>query len=160
MADAGFNHLQTNAFTFTLQRMQATTFRITSAEVPSITVPPPSTGTQGATQYHPGSFTEFDELSLRFIVDEDLQNYEEIYHWITQQRYAIGTAYQPKSDAEKLLVSDGFLTTLTNKSNPNRTIYFKDMFPIALGSLAFNVQETPEPLTCWVTFRFSYFELR
>ena len=156
---ADFNTLSTNAFTFNLLRMPETTFRCTSAEVPSISVPAPDANSAASNQWFPGSATEFDEMSVKFIVDENLLNYEEIYHWITQQRFAKAGEWQSKSDKDTLLVSDGFLTTLTNNSNPNRVFYFRDMFPVALGSLSFDT-ENPTQATCFVTFRFSYFELR
>lgn len=156
---ADFNTLSTNAFTFNLLRMPETTFRCTSAEVPSISVPAPDSNSAASNQWFPGSATEFDEMSVKFIVDENLLNYEEIYHWITQQRFAKRGEWQSKSEKDTLLVSDGFLTTLTNNSNPNRVFYFRDMFPVALGSLSFDT-ENPSTATCFVTFRFSYFELR
>ena len=155
-----FNSLSTNAFTFNLLRMPETTFRCVSAEVPSISVPAPEQNSAAANQWFPGSATEFDQFSVKFIVDENLLNYQEIYHWITQQRYGIGADWQSKSEFDKLLVSDGFLTTLTNNSNPNKVFYFKDMFPVSLGSLAFDVEGGSAAITCFVTFRFSYFELR
>jgi hypothetical protein len=156
---ADFNSLSTNAFTFNLLRIPETTFRCTSVEVPSITVPAPDSNSGSSNQWFPGSATEFDEMSVKFIVDENLKNYEEIYHWITQQRYANKDSWKSISDSDKLLVSDGFLTTLTNNSNPNRVFYFKDMFPTAVGSLSFDT-ENPTQVTCYVNFRFSYFELR
>lgn len=156
-----FNLLQTNSFTFNLLRSKETTFRVTSCSVPAVSVPPAEDGYGGGTQYFPGTFNEFDPVTLRFIVDEDLKNYEEIYRWITQQRYAIGSDYIPKDESDKLLVSDGVLTTLTNNSRPNRAFYFKDMFPVELGSIDFDTTSgTTEPVTCSVTFRYSYFTLK
>lgn len=156
-----FNSLNSNAFTFNLLRIPETTFRCTSAEVPSISVPAPDQNSAASNQWFPGSATEFDELTVKFIVDENLNNYQEIYHWITQQRYGATTdGWQSASEKDKFLTSDGFLTTLTNNSNSNRVFYFKSLFPVSLGSLSFDTTDSPVPVTCFVTFRYSYFELR
>ena len=125
METYSYNLLQNNGFTFSLDRIPQTNFRVIAARLPGISVPPPNAGDPGATQYFPGSATEFDELSLDFLVDENLENYEEIYRWLTQQRFA-NKDFKPKTDRESKLVSDGVLVTLTNASNPNRTFYFKD----------------------------------
>ena len=155
------NFLQNNGFVFSLARIPQTTFRVTSCEVPSISVPPPQAGYPGADQYFPGTNSVFDSLSIKFLVDEDLKNYEEIYRWLTQQRFAIGKGFVEKNDKEEFLVSDATLVTMTNASNTNRIFYFKDVFPIDLGSLRFDTSVTQsEPISCTATFRFSYFELR
>jgi hypothetical protein len=152
------NNLQNNAFTFVLERIPQTIFRVTQCDVPSITVPPAGAGFPGSSQAFPGTFTEFDDITLTFIVDEDLQNYEEIYRWIVKQRFAENQV--PSSDIDVPYVSDGALTTMTNSSNPNRTFKFKAMFPVALGSIHFDTTvSSPEPVECTVTFKYSYFEL-
>lgn len=155
-----YNQLNSNAFTFNILRLPETTFRCTSAVVPTISVPAPDQNSGAANQWFPGSATEFDEFTVKFIVDENLLNYEEIYHWITQQRYGAAKEWRSKSDNDQFLTSDGFLTTLTNNSNSNRVFYFKDLFPVVLGSLEFETTATPGVLTCDVGFRYSYFELR
>lgn len=159
-APHNYNFLQNNGFIFSLERLPQTIFRVVACDVPSISIPPAEAGTPGATQYFPGGNTEFDELTMDFLVDENLENYEEIYHWITQQRYFIRDEFKPKNDSEKLMVSDGTLVTMTNASNPNRVFSFKNMFPISLGNLHFDTSITqPDPITCQVTFRYSYFRM-
>lgn len=153
------NLLQINGFTFSLDRIPQTTFRVVSCDLPEITVPSPESSSGRATQFFPGTANEFEPLVVDFLVDEDLKNYREMYRWITQQRYTDKEFVS--TEKEQFLVSDGSLLTMTNSSNPNVTFYFKDMFPISLGGLHFDTRiEQPSPLTCTVTFRYSYFEMR
>lgn len=153
-----YNLLQNNGFVFSLERIPQTMFRVVACDVPGISIPPANAGTPGVTQYFPGGNSEFEELTMDFLVDENLENYEEIYHWITQQRF-FGN-YKAKGDLDTPMVSDGALVTLTNQSNPNRTFKFKAMFPISLGNIHFDTSVSqPEPITCQVTFRYAYFEL-
>ena len=153
-----YNFLQNNGFIFNLERIPETTFRVVSCDLPMISVTPPQAGYPGASQYFPGNTTEFEELTMSFIVDENLLNYEEIYDWITQQRYC--TDFIPTGDKDRLLVSDGTLVTMTNSSNPNRVFKFKDLFPISVGNLHFDTSiNQPEPVQCQVIFKYSYFEM-
>lgn len=155
-----YNFLQNNAFIFTLPRLGETSFRVISLEFPEIVVPPAQGGTTGSTQYHPGTFNEFGDLSLEFIVDENMLNYEELYRWITQLRFP-GTEFTPKTDFEVPLVADGVLVTLTNSSQPNRVFMFKDMFPIALSGFKFvTTEDNVDNIICTATFKFSYFTLK
>jgi len=153
-----YNTLRSNGFTFALLRLPDTVFRVVNLEMPEISITPVSSAYPAGTQYFPGGDIEFGELTLRFIVDEDLKNYIELYNWITQQRF--GSEYIPKQK-EELLTSDGTLTTLNNSSVANKTFFFHDLFPISLGGWQFetNVSE-PTPVECSASFKFSYFELK
>lgn len=153
-----YNSLNNNAFTFTLNRLPNVVFRAVAVNLPSITIPAPEAPNMQGTQYFPGSAAEFDSFRMTFIVDENLSNYEELYRWINQQVF--GRKYTPKTTEERFLVSDGTLVTMTNASNPNRIISFKDMFPIELGAIDFDTRDSNvEPATCTVDFKFSYFTL-
>lgn len=153
-----YNLLRNNGFQFSLLRIPQTAFRVVACDIPGISIPPAQAGFPGATQFFPGGNAEFEELTLDFLVDEDLLNYEEIYRWITQQKYYIGDDFKPKNDKELGLVSDGTLVTMTNASNPNRVFSFKNMFPISIGAIHFDTSvNQPDQITCQVTFRYSYF---
>lgn len=153
--DQDYNTLKTNGFTFVLQRIPETVFRVTACNLPAITVPPPDENVPGITQYWAGTYTEFDEITLRFTVDEDMKAYEELYDWITLNRFADNPGIVPEED----LYSDGTLITMTNNSNSNRIFEFKAMQPIALGELSFDTTMNPVPVTCSVTFRYSHFKM-
>ena len=155
-----YNFLRSSAYTFSLQRLPQTTFGMVSASLPGISVPPADAGYPGATQWHPGTFTQFDDFTMRFMVNEDLSNYEELYRWMLQQRFNIGSKFVSEGIADSRLVSDGVLTTLTNNSNHCRQIAFRDMFPIALSPLDFDNANEASNVYCTATFKYSSFELR
>ena len=157
-----YDFLKNNGFTFSLERLPQTMFRVVACDVPAISIPAPVGGFPGATQYFSGTNEEFDELSMSFLVDDDLKNYEEIYRWITQQKFAVRKKeFTPKNEVESFLYSDGTLVTMNNASNPNRVFSFKNLFPVSLGNLHFDTSVTePQPVTCEVNFRYSYIELK
>lgn len=155
-----YNLLKSNAFTFVLQRIPETVFRVTACNLPSITIPVPSEEPPGIGQFWSGVHSQFEELTLRFLVDEDMKNYRELYNWITMQRYAARTEKVPNHLLEKDLYSDGALITLTNASNPNIVFKFKHLFPVALSELSFDTTfQPPTPVICQAVFRYSYFTM-
>jgi hypothetical protein len=153
-----YNLLKSNSYQFSIERIPETIFRITSVNLPEISVPAPMAPSGASSQYFPGSSSEFSQLTISFLVDENLKNYEEIFRWITQQRFAIGSEFVPKNTTESSLTSDAILLTLTNSSNPNRVIKFFDLFPTSLGQLNFSTQQPdPIPVECSAQFYFSRF---
>lgn len=150
-----YNNLQTNKFLFTLQRLPETMFRVVSVNLPSVSIPPPSTGAISSTQAFAGSSVEFSPITMTFIVDEDLKNYTEIFNWITLEQFNMSR----NPENESALYSDGGFVALNNSSNPNVTLEFKNMFPIELGGIQFSTNDTPGPAMCDVTFQYSYFTI-
>ena len=108
-----------------------------------------------------GDTLTFEALSLSFIIDEDLQNYIEIYNWMTAlgfpRDYAQFAVLQEPSAASKTLSKYSDLTIVlhTNKSNPNYRIKFTDCFPTSLSSIQFDATPTGmDPIVVDATFNF------
>ena len=108
-----------------------------------------------------GDTLTFEALSLSFIVDEDLQNYIEIYNWLTAlgfpREYSQFAILQEPSAASKTLskYSDLSLVVHTNKSNPNYKIKFTDVFPTSISSIQFDSTPTGmDPIVVDATFNF------
>ena len=158
-SEVSYNNLQSNSFTMTIERIPQTIFRVTKCSVPSVQIPPPEVAHPGAPQYFPGSVTVFDSLTIEFLIDEDLKNYEEMFNWITQQRFLSDVV--PNLDGGPPLVSDGAIITMNNNSAPNKVFSFKNLFPVSLGSLNFDTTvDQPTSVVCEAEFRFSYFVMK
>ena len=151
-----YNTLRSNAFAFQILRIPDTVFRVTSIDFPDVSVGVNSTSVSGAEMHSPGQKVEFSEMTVKFIVDENLANYEEIYNWLTQQQF--NTSYVPDSTKTALLMSDGTLTTLNNASVANRSFFFRDMFPTFLSGFQLSTSGS-EQIECSVSFKFGYFTL-
>ena len=60
-----------------------------------------------------------------------------------------------------IITTDATLQVLNNNLNPAFDIVFKDLFPISLGSLPFDVSVGDiEPVTASVTFRYLTYDIR
>lgn len=154
-----YNTLKSNGFNFVLSRIPETAFRVTACNLPSVFIPTPEESPPGILQAWSGTGSQFEELTLKFIVDENLRNYRELYNWITMQRYAARTDKLPPNFLEDELYSDGALITLTNASNPNIIFSFKNLFPMSIGELSFDTTTPVTQVTCQAVFRYSYFTM-
>jgi hypothetical protein len=154
-----YNTLKSNAFNFVLARIPETAFRVTACNLPSVYIPTPEENPPGILQAWSGTDSRFEELTLKFIVDENLRNYRELYNWITMQRYAARTDAVAPQYLESELYSDGALITLTNASNPNIVFSFKNMFPTSLSELSFDTTTAVMQVSCQAVFRYSYFTI-
>ena len=102
-----------------------------------------------------GDVLEFEDLQISFIVDEDLQNYLEIYNWLVALGFP--ERYAQYDNQEALAIkSDVNIIVHTNKSNPNYNITFKDVFPVSLGVINFDTNNTDlEPVIVDATFKYT-----
>ena len=128
----------------------------------------------GLDAFFPGDKASFDTLEVSFIVDEDLENFTEIYNWIDSIVPLSDTSlYGTYTDTAKTKTnvlasidndrnqySDITLVLNTNKNIPNRYIRFKDAFPVALGSVELESGADAEPALVNVSFRFTYYEIK
>ena len=158
------NMLSPTGFRFLLNKTPSINYFTYSVPIPTLTLGEIDTENPNVRLPFPGDKLRFEPLSLRFRVDEDLQNYLEIHNWllslgypedITKSGYARG-AYNVSGE----VYSDGSLLILTSHQNINLQINFKNMFPISLTELNFDASLTDiEYLEATVTFRYSTYEI-
>ena len=108
-----------------------------------------------------GDTLSFESMNLSFILDEDMQNYMEIYSWLTAlgfpRDYEQFKTLKPASEASEYasMFSDMDIMLQTNKSNPNYKITFNDVFPTSLSSVQFDTSVSAlEPIVVDATFNF------
>ena len=78
---ANLNLLSGVAFRFTLNDVPNVTFFCQNAQIPGVSLGEVSIQNPLATIYKAGDMV-FEPLAIRFVIDEDLQNYMEIFNWI------------------------------------------------------------------------------
>ena len=110
-----------------------------------------------------GDTLTFEALTLSFIVDEDLQNYIEIYNWMTALGFPrdygqfqvlkdVVTNAGSQIDSK---YSDLTIILYTNKANPNYKVTFTECFPTSLSSIQLDATPTGmDPIVVDATFNF------
>ena len=131
-----------------------------------------------------GDVLTYEDLTITFIVDENLENYVEMHTWLTAigfpentkqfsdfrsatSNVATNTRGESKdigdvkaSTPERAMYSDAVLTILTNKNNPVVECRFRDVFPTSLSGLTYSQNQTDvEYLTATVNFKYQIYEI-
>jgi|TARA_B100000965_G_scaffold343984_1_gene313974 hypothetical protein len=173
------DYLSPTQFKFNIHQLPKVEFFCTAANVPAINLGEAVFPTPYKEIPVMGDTLTYDNLSISFIVDENLENYIELHNWLTaigfpKNRNQFSTfrsstastpiATQGTSDdigdvqpatSARGMFGDAILTILTNKNNPVVEVRFQDIYPVALGALDFTQTATDvEYIT--VTADFSY----
>jgi hypothetical protein len=138
------NLLQTIAFETNFQRIPNVNYFCQKVNIPGMVLGSAIQPTYFSDIPLEGDKLSFDTLDISFIIDEDMQNYQEIYSWLLSMGFpdnfpqftALKTA--PTSGITNGLRSDINVILHTNKSKPNYNITFKDAFPISLSAISFD----------------------
>lgn len=121
---------------------------VVSASLPSISLPEIAVNYRNRHGYLPGEKVEYDPISLRIAVDENLRVYDELYSWVISN-----------TQGESLETRTLSLSFLTSHNNVSRTLRLNRAFPTSISSIEFNTQATDiEYAYVDVSFRYDYFE--
>ena len=98
--------------------------------------------------------TNFGDLVLRFIVDEDLVNYKAIHDWI--RKYTLTDGRSDEAD----LYSSARLFILTSHSNSSHYVEFNNIFPINITGIPFDATVSDiDYLTAEVVFKYESYNI-
>ena len=161
------NFLSPAGFQFTISKTPKVSFFCSSASIPSISF---ETNTQPSYLKDidvPGEKLDYENLNVRFLVDEDLKNYMALHNWMTGIGYpeSLGDfkAEVTKADGSRDLnqqFSDGSLSILNSNYRTNAIVKFKDLFPIELTSLEFDTSVTDiQYFTAEATFKYLVYNI-
>ena len=172
---ANRNYMSPLGFKLVLTKTPKVDFLCQSANIPSI-----SMGTAIQPSYLKdipvsGDKVLYDDLIVRFLVDEKMENYLAIHKWITGLGYpeSIGQYRQLKTDDKRtdrrvndsadplyFQYSDATLQVLNSNYKPSVLINFKDAFPISLSTLDFDVTTRDyNYFTAEVTFKYTIYNI-
>jgi len=157
------NFLSPLNFQFQIKKTPYTNFFIQKVNIPSMALQASETPTPFVKTPAPGDHINFGTLEITFKVDEDLQNYLELFNWMTHLGF--DQNFNQYYDIEKQsptsgngIYSDISVTALTSSHQPNYVISYIDAFPVNLGAITFN---TTDPninyIECSATFKYTYF---
>ena len=165
------NFLSPVGFKFSLKRAPAVAFFCNQANIPSIDLGIAEQPTWLKNIDVPGDKIQFGDLSLRFLVDEDLVNYMELQRWIRGLGYPEDMDEFRKLEGEAVLpanfgqagdniYSDGTLQILSSNLVPQFQVVFSDLFPYSLSTVTFDATDTDiEYFTADVSFKYTIYNL-
>jgi hypothetical protein len=146
------NFLSPVGFQFTLQKKPKIDFFCNSANIPGINLGVAMQPTPLKAIPIPGETLTYDDLTLRFMVDEDMENYLEVWNWLNQFGFPHdwGQYQQLLNEDENSKgkqtaisgMSDGTLFVYNSNYNVNLKVEYKDLFPVSLSSIQFDTTAT------------------
>jgi hypothetical protein len=153
--------LSNNKYEFVIDRLPHVTFFIQSVVIPDVSL----VGTQVPSPYVsvpiPGNILNYGELTVTYIMDEDMKAWREIYDWMynlgnPESKNKIGDLTQTLGRRNSV-TSDASLLIKSNANNPRVKFTFKDIFPTTLGGLTLSSSEGQEFITSTISFLYSHY---
>ena len=165
------NFLSPTGFKFIIDKAPKVSFFGNQVNIPQMTLGVAQQPTYLRDIPLPGDKIQFEDFSIRFLVDENLDNYMEIFNWIRALGFPESLeeiyAWQKKdfdinqpAKSTQSFFSDATLEVLTSSQNPNFKVKFEEMWPSSLSTLEFDAtDEDISYLTADVTFKYTIFNI-
>lgn len=100
---------------------------------------------------------DFDELSITFVVDEEMKNWLEIFNWMRSTTNVEGYDEFKSINTHTCTAN---LLILNSSKNPKINVTFEGLFPRTLGSIDFtSTVIDPEPFQCTATFSYRNYNI-
>ena len=161
------NFLSPVGFKFTLAKYPKIPFFSNSTRIPEINMGTAIQPTYLKDLDVPGDKLSYGDFSLRFLVDENLENYMVVHNWLTglgypettQQFKDLTTNDDGVRDLKEQF-SDGSLHILNSNFRTQAIVKFRDLFPISLTSLEFEASDTDvNYFTAEVSFKYTVYNI-
>ena len=157
------NYLKAQSFQFKLQKAPKVTFNCQAGPLPGLSFDsiPTLFGGGKTIPFHIAALNPmYDDLELRFMVDEKLENWKEIHDWMTSLQSSDDFNNGSKVDGPIDGMSDGSLIILSSAYNPLVQIDFYNLFPKSISGIDFDSASTDsDPATATVTFAYQAYEI-
>ena len=155
------NYLSPVNFDLQINKLPKTRYFATGVTLPGVNFSEAlHTNTLAINSYLPGDKIEFDPLVVKFVVDEDMTNYIEIFNWII-----VDSKKTPKggfsSASFENMYSDATLIVNTSSNNANIEYMFEDTFPTGLSGVEFaSDAQGVEYAVSELTLRYTQFKVK
>lgn len=148
------DYLKPNGFKFQIHNLPNVSYFCQAANIPAIQIGSPEFQTPLSNIPVPGDKLTYGDLVIRFLVQENMSNYLELYNWLvglgfpeSREQYKNwneSQRYRFPAISDKRLgalgnFSDADFFILDSDNNPNVKITYYDVFPVSLEALDFDI---------------------
>jgi hypothetical protein len=165
---SNLNPLSPNGYRFNISKIPEFSYFCQQVEIPTLSLPSVQQATPLSINIMAGDILEYSELTLQFLIDENMDNYKALWNWMIglgfPENYEQYSGYRDQSAFSSLSelkknFSDGFLQILGNTNAVIQTIEFADMYPTSLQSLTFqSTNSDVQYLVGSATFKYDLFK--
>ena len=161
------NFLSGVGFKFNLTKFPKVDFFSNSARIPELNLELTRQPSYLKNIDVPGERLTFGDLTLRFLVDENMENYLAVYNWLTglgfpetTKEFKELTTDKDGQKDPKEAFCDGSLRILNSNYREVGKVKFLDLFPTSLTSLDFDATNTDiQYFTAEATFKYTIYNL-
>ena len=170
------NFLSPIGFMLTIDRLRGVDFFCQSASIPSIGLGPAITPTRFNKLQNPGDELQYEDLYLRFLVDENMKNWYQVANWMRE----IATPYSSEefkfdrgglksqnkrvatydiASANNQWTCDCSLLVLSSNYRTVAEFIFRDAWPTQLSTLSFD-SSVPDInyFTAEISLKYNYYD--
>jgi len=161
------NFLSGVGFKFNLTKFPKVDFFSNSARIPELNLELTRQPSYLKNIDVPGERLTYGDLTLRFLVDENMENYISVYTWLkglgfpesTKEFKELTTDKDGQRDPKEAFC-DGTLRILNSNYREVAKVKFIDLFPTSLTSLEFDATNTDiQFFTAEATFKYTIYNL-
>jgi len=173
-------------FKFSILKLPKVEYFCTAVNIPGINLGDAVQATSLKNIPIPGDKLTYEPLQMTFLVDENLENFQEIHGWLVglgfprdhrefrnllssgNDRFPTRNTSNVSTEAGKTkyaaadtgpTLSDATLTVLSSKNNAQVEVRFRDLYPTGLTGLAYNQQASDvDYLTATVSFNYLIYD--
>jgi hypothetical protein len=172
---AELDYLKPNGFKFQIHNLPNVSYFCQAANIPAIQLGSPVMTTPLSDIPVPGDKLSYGDLVIRFLVQENMRNYIELYNWMIGLGFPLsrdqykewneGQRYRFPVVSDKRLgaignFSDADFFILDSDSNANVKISYYDVFPISLEGLDFDISSgNSSYLQGIAAFKYRHYEI-
>jgi hypothetical protein len=169
------DYLKPNGFKFQIHNLPNVSYFCQAANIPAIQLGSPVMTTPLSDIPVPGDKLSYGDLVIRFLVQENMRNYIELYNWMIGLGFPLsrdqykewneGQRYRFPAVSDKRLgaignFSDADFFILDSDSNANVKISYYDVFPISLEGLDFDISSgNSSYLQGIAAFKYRHYEI-
>ena len=164
------NFLSPVGFKFIIGRTPNVDYFCQAAAIPEVSIGAREISTPVKDYTVPGDKMTFGDLNLRFLVNEDLDNYFEIYKWLKGltnpkntgdfQAYINSVDEKGRDSDFTKTMSDARLLVLNSNYQSIASVNFFNIFPTSLTTLEFDASATDiNYFTAEVNFKYTIYEI-
>ena len=163
------NALTPNGFNFSITKLPGVSYFCQRVTIPSITLASIERTTPFVNTPIPGEIMTFSELSLQFLIDDNMSNYKAIFNWMialgfpdNYGQYSNYMRTQDKTTYGEMSrnYSDATVGVLDSQNNITNSFKFYDLFPVSLDPIQF--ESTAMDVNYVIgsaTFKYTYFTI-
>ena len=163
------NFLSPVGFKFLIERVPTVEFFCQTVNIPEISIGSRQIETRVKAYDTPGDKMTFGDLQLTFMINENMDNYYEIYKWLKGLsnpkheeeflKYMMKVDEPGRQTNFRKATTDARLLVLDSNFNSITSVVFQDLFPVSLSGVRLSADATDiDYVTADVTFKYTLLE--